>query len=59
MTAQRKIENVGSGDQIVQADGRWDRVHGVDREREQKAVFVTTDSARDVRYERGTLVTIV
>lgn len=59
MTTQRKIEDIGSGHQIVQANGRWDRVHGVDREREPNAVFVTTDLARDVRYELGTIVTIV
>ncbi|QXV63563.1 hypothetical protein [Amycolatopsis sp. TNS106] len=62
MTAQRRIETVEtvlSGEQIVQADGRWDRVHGVDHEREKDAVFVTADLARDVRYAVGTLVTIV
>ncbi|UKD50786.1 hypothetical protein L3Q65_00385 (plasmid) [Amycolatopsis sp. FU40] len=59
MTAQRKIEDVVSGEQIVQADGRGDRVHGVDRDREQGAVFVTTDRRRDVRFVVGTRVTIV
>lgn len=59
MTAQREIENIGSGHQIVRADGSWDRVHGVDREREAGAVYVTTDRARDVRYELGTLVEVV
>jgi hypothetical protein len=57
--AQRKIEEVLSGHQIIQADGSWDRVHGVDREREPGAVYVTTDRAHDVRYPLGVLVTIV
>jgi hypothetical protein len=59
VTTRRRIENVVSGQQIVQPGGRWDRVHGVDHEREQGSVFVTTDSSRDVPYEIGTLVTIV
>lgn len=59
MTAQRAIEDVRSGHQIIQDDGSWNRVHGVDCEREPGAVFVTTDRARDVRYEFGTSVTIV
>lgn len=56
---QRQIEHVQSGQQIVQADTSWDRVHGVDHEREPGAVFVTTDGAREVRYRLGTFVTIV
>ncbi|MGW7537825.1 hypothetical protein [Amycolatopsis sp. NPDC054798] len=59
MTAQRKIEDVVSGQQIVLVDGRGDRVHGVDHEREPGAVFVTTDRRRNVRYNVGTLITIV
>lgn len=59
MTTRRNIESVGSGDQIVRADGSWDRVHEVDREREPGAVFVTTDRARAVRYSLGTLVEVV
>ncbi|MFE5565933.1 hypothetical protein ACFQ68_13185 [Amycolatopsis japonica] len=59
MTTRRRIEDVVSGEQIVQANGCWDRVHGVDHEREKDAVFVTTDRARDVRYAVGTLVSIV
>jgi len=59
MTTQRLIEDVVSGQQIVQADGRCDRVHGVDHDREPDvAVYLATDLASDVRYPLGTLVTI-
>lgn len=54
----KRVEELDSGDQIVQANRRLDRVHGVDHERDLAAVFVTTDTARDVRYDRGTTVTV-
>ncbi|MFE3785643.1 hypothetical protein ACFXPA_46550 [Amycolatopsis sp. NPDC059090] len=56
---RKRAEHLVSGDQIVRADGRRDRVHGVDRDREPGAVFVTTDSARSVRYDRAAVVTVV
>ena len=54
----RKIEQVLSGQQIVQPDGRWDRVHGVNHD-DPDVVYVTTDRAHDVPYPRGTQVELV
>ncbi|MET9260410.1 hypothetical protein [Amycolatopsis sp. NPDC004079] len=55
---EKLVEDLVSGDQIVQSDLRWDRVHGVDPEQEPGMVFVTTDSAPSIRYARGTVVTV-
>lgn len=56
--AHRNIDQVHSGDQIIQPDGRWDRVHGVNHDH-PGTVYVTTDHARDVPYEPGTVVRTV
>lgn len=55
---EKRAEHLVSGDQIVQANWQLDRVHGVDHERDPDAVYVTTDSKPDVRYDRGTTVPV-
>jgi hypothetical protein len=60
----KPAEQLRSGDQIVQPDGRWDRVHGVGRWDEDGievagVVFVRTDNHNWLRYAAGTLVKVV
>jgi hypothetical protein len=62
----RQVEQLSSGDQIVQTDGRWDRVHGVGQHDEYGVlvpgvVFVRTDihSSKWLRFAEGTLVKVV
>jgi hypothetical protein len=62
----KRAEELRSGDQIVQLDGRWDRVHGAGDQDEDGvevagAVFVRTDNHYNtwLRYPVGTLVKVV
>jgi hypothetical protein len=62
----RRAEELRSGDQIVQLDGRWDRVHGVggwdeDGVNVAGVVFVRTDNHYNTwpRYSVGALVKVV